>query len=152
MNWFKKAQFTEENTQNIDVPIINIQPFEPIVQEAVNELYQENSNFFKGINKINIDTSYSQFGSVESVNPADININFNKIKSEIVSQIGNFDIYNPQHLKFLKDAIKRVIIHEKAHVQDAFQVQEMSQDRILGGEDLFPGGENVAQQAENNYF
>ena len=55
MNWYKKAQFTEENTQNIDVPLITVQPYEPVVQEAVDELYNENPRFFVGVNKINIE-------------------------------------------------------------------------------------------------
>ena len=151
MNWYKKSQFTAENTQNIDVPLITVQPYEPIVQEAVDELYNEDPRFFVGVSQINIDMSYGQFGSVESRNPADININMNKIKSEISSQIGQFDENKPEHRNVLKDAIKRTIIHEKAHVSDASAAQSRS-EIPLTGEELFPEGETAAQRAESQYF
>jgi len=149
MNWYKKSQFTSENIQNVEIPIITVQPYEPIVQEVVQELYNEQPQFFIGVNKINVDMGYGQFGSVESINPADININFNRIKSEVSSQIKeNLDLNNFEHIRFLKDAVRKIIIHEKAHVQDALKTQESSKIP-LSGEELFPGGESVAQRAEN---
>lgn len=151
MNWYKFSQFTEENTQNIDVPLITVQPYEPVVQEAVDELYNENPRFFVGVNKINIDMGFGQFGSVESLNPADININMNKIKSEVAMQAGQIDENNPESRQALKEAIKRTIIHEKAHVQDASGAQFQSENQ-LSGQELFPGGESSAQRAETQYF
>ena len=146
MHWYKKSQFNEENTQNIDTPTIMVQPYEPIIQEVVNEMSLENPLFFKGINKINVDMGYGQFGSVGSENPADININIDKIKNTIGQDI---DLNDPQYKNVVKDAIRTVIIHEKAHVSDASKAQEGS-DVPLSGEELFPGGENVAEQAEKN--
>ena len=151
MNWYKKAQFTEENTQNINTPIIMVQPYEPIVQEVVDELYNENPQVFININRINVDMGYGQFGSVVSDNPADININLNNIKNEVSSKIiTSFDINNEKHKMILKNEIKRIIIHEKEHVQDAFKAQEGSEDP-LEGQELFPGGEGVAERAEQQY-
>ena len=153
MNWYKKAQFTSENTQNIDIPIITIQPFEPLVQEAVDELQEEDPSFFKGINKINLDVSYSQFGSVKSDNPADININFNNIKSTVSSQLGGaFDYNNFYHKEVLKDAIKRTIIHEKGHVEDASKTHFERPEEGLAGEQLFPGEESAAEQYTQRHF
>lgn len=151
MNWYKKAQFTEENTQNIETPLIMVQPYEPLVQEAVDELNSENPNFFKGVNKVNIDMGSGQYGSVSSENPSDININLDNIKSQLESDLqGQFDINNPAHKQHLLNLVKEVIVHEKAHVSDALQTQELS-DTALSGEELFPGGENVAEQATRQY-
>lgn len=147
----KNAQFSPENSKEISSPTISIEPYEPLIQEAVNEMKASNPNFFIGVNKINIDMGYGQFGSVSSKNPADININFNRIKNEITSQIGgSFDDKNPAHIQTLKDAIKRVIVHEKAHVQDASQ--SFQKDPSQFAKNPFPGGESVADMAENTYF
>lgn len=146
-NWYKLAQYTSDNTQGIDTPLIMVQPYEPLVQEAVDELQSESPNIFIGVNKINLDMGYGQFGSVSSDNPADINININNIKSEVSNQLGSpFDPNNEQHKKVMKDSIKRVIVHEKAHVSD------YDQDSHLSGGNPFPGGEGVAEQAERNYI
>lgn len=148
MNWFKKiSQLTEENTQNIDSPLIMVEPYEPIIQEVVNEITNQNSSFFQGVNKINVDMGYGQYGSVSSENPADININFNKIKNEVVAQLGSpFDPNSPQHVQALKDSIKEVIIHEKSHVQD------YDYEGHIEGKDPFPGGESVADMAVQTYL
>lgn len=151
MNWYKIAQFTPENTQNVISPIVNVQP-EPIVQQIVDELKSEDPRFFVGINKLNLDMGYGQLGSVSSNNPADINLNFGKIKSEISSQLGeSFNNNNPSHISALKDAIRRILIHERAHVLDAAQAQEGAKNPLSGNE-LFPGGEGVAETAERSYF
>jgi len=151
MSWYKKAQFNEENTQNIDTPLIMVQPYEPLVQEAIDELYQQNPNFFKGVNKVNIDMGFGQFGSVSSTDPSDININIANIRSNVNREFqGQFDINNPEHKKHMLDVIKRVLVHEKAHVSDAIQAQEIS-DISLSGEELFPGGEGVAETAEQKF-
>jgi len=152
MSWYKKSQFTEENTSSVQVPTINVQPYEPIVQQVVEEIKEQNPSFFVGINQINVDPGHSQFGSVSSTNPADININFNRIKDDFRHQMGvPFNPYNAYHLQIFKDSIKRVIVHEKAHVSDAAQAQQGSENP-LSGEELFPGGENVAEQEEKKYF
>ncbi|MCF7796057.1 hypothetical protein K9M42_03105 [Patescibacteria group bacterium] len=152
MNWYKKSQFVQDDLQNINTPNIIVQPYEPLIQEVVEEIRVKNANFFQGVNQINIDTGFGQFGSVESINPADININLNKIKSEVINQLnGNFDENNPEHRQVLKNKIEEVIVHEKRHVQDASEAQEKS-DKPLQGQDLFPGGEAVAEQAVEQYF
>ena len=110
-NWYKKAQFTQENTQNVDVPIIMVQPFEPLVQEAVDELQEESPSFFRGINKINLDISYGQFGSVASDNPADININFDNIKFNISNQLGGS--FDPNNSNDLREKILYYLEHEE---------------------------------------
>jgi len=147
----KTAQFTEENIQQVGTPNVTVQPYEPIIQEVVNEMQQSNPTFFNNVNKINVDMSYGQYGSVESTNPADININLDRIRSEVAAQSPiDLDINNPEHRESFKDAIARVIVHEKAHVDDAMQAQEAS-PTPLGGADLFPGGEGVADRAEQMY-
>ena len=152
MSWYKKSQFTEENTSSVQVPTINVQPYEPIVQQVVEEIKEQNPSFFVGVNQINVDPGHSQFGSVSSTNPADININFNRIKDDFRYQMGvPFNPYNAYHLQIFKDNIKRVIVHEKAHVSDAAQAQQGSENP-LSGEELFPGGETVAEQEERKYF
>jgi hypothetical protein len=142
MNWYCFAQFTDLNTTRVDVPLITVQPYEPIIQEAVDELMQVNPRLFVGVNQINVDMGWGQFGSVSSTDPADININLGKIKSEVASQVGpNFDESNFEHVAVLKRAIKRVIIHERGHVAD-YNPEQHGQ-----GGDPFPGGEAVAEQA-----
>lgn len=152
MNWYKKSQFGQEDLQNINNPNIIVQPYEPLIQEVVEEIRTKNANFFQGVNQINIDTGFGQFGSVGSTDPTDININLNKIRSEVMTQLnGNFDENNPEHRQVLKEKIEEVIVHEKGHVQDAAEVQEKS-DEPLQGQDLFPGGEPVAERAVEQYF
>jgi hypothetical protein len=148
--WYKKAQFSPENTQNINSPLVVVEPYEPVVQEAVDELTAQNPNFFSGVNKIKIDMGYGQFGSVQSDNPADININFDRIKQELQNKLGSsFDINNPEHKYYLKDLIKRTIVHEKAHVSDASQAWEKGPQEFL--KNPFPGGEFVAEKSERLY-
>lgn len=145
MNWYKKAQYSEENTQNVGTPSVVVQPYEPLVQEVVDEMSAENPQLFNNVNKINIDMGYGQFGSVKSDNPADININVDNIKNTLSSQLGiNFDPNNPQHQQAIKDEIRRVIIHEAAHVSDYDEQQH------LEGGNPFPGGEGVAEQSERD--
>lgn len=152
MTWYKKSQFTPENTQNIDTPVIMVQPFEPLVQEAVDDMNRKSPNFFQGVNKINVDMGYGQFGSVVSDNPADINININAIRQDVESSLGqSFDANNPEHKDIMINAIQEVLVHEKAHVSDAMTAQEGA-DAPLGGEELFPGGEGVAEQATRQFF
>lgn len=152
MNWYKYSQFTEENMQSANTPMITVYPYEPVIQETVNEIQQENPNFFVGINKINLISTNSALGSVESTNPSDININMNNIKYQLQNQLNQpIEPNNPQHKEALKSAIKEVIVHEKAHVQDAIQAQEKS-DIPLEGKDLFPGGETPAEIATQNLY
>lgn len=143
----KMAQFTDENTLYTQSPTITIQPFEPLVKEVVDELQSTSPGFFRGVNKINIDMGFGQFGSVKSDNPADINLNFNNIKQEVTNQIPvQFDINNPEHKEILKAAIKETIIHERGHIDDAWQAHEKDPEAGIGGADLFPGGERAAER------
>lgn len=145
MNWFKKSQYTEENTQNVGGPSVVVQPYEPLVQQVVDEMSSQNPGIFNSVNKINIDMGYGQFGSVVSDNPADININVYNLKSSLSNQLGiSFDANNPQHTEAMKDQIRRVILHEMAHVSDYDEEQHMQ------GDNPFPGGEGVAEQAERD--
>jgi hypothetical protein len=153
MNWYKKAQFTEENTVNSQSPSIIIEPFEPLVQEATEEIKRDSPNFFQGVNKIKIDLGFGQFGSVSSDNPSDINLNYNKIKNEVMKRIDEaFDINNLNHKDVLKEAIKETIIHEKGHVSDAWTSHSQDPESNLQGADLFPGGETAAENfVRQNY-
>jgi hypothetical protein len=145
-NWEKISQFTEENTVNVESPSIIIEPFEPIVQEIAEEIKISSPNFFKGVNKIKLDMGFGQYGSVSSDNPADINLNFERIKSEVSNKIQSpFDINNPEHKNILKEVIKETILHEKGHVEDALQAHESNPEAGLSGEKLFPGGEQAAE-------
>jgi len=145
MNWYKLAQFTEENIEGTDSPNVVIEPVEPIVQEVVNELKTESPNIFQGVRKIKIDMGYGQFGSVSSEDPSDINLNFNRIKSQLSQEFGtSFDINDPNQKQRLKNMIKETIIHEKGHVSDAWSAHQKTPG--IGGAKLFPGGENVAEQ------
>jgi hypothetical protein len=109
--WYKRSQFTPENTTNLNNPTISVEPYEPIIQEVVNDIKTENPIFFNGVNKIKVDMGYGQLGSVDSTNPGDININIYKIKSDVMAQMSgqNFDINNPQHKQIMKDVVKRTI-------------------------------------------
>lgn len=144
--WKKIGQFSEENTVNTQSPLIVIEPFEPIVSEVCDDIRKSNPNFFKNVNKLKIDMGFGQFGSVSSENPADININFQKIKNEVSNRLGgNFDVNNQEHKNVLKMAIRETILHEKGHVEDAWTANTSSPDKQLGGESLFPGGESAAE-------
>ena len=149
-NWYKKSQFTPENTQNLNNPTISVEPYEPVIQEVVNDIKMEDPTFFNGVNKIKVDMGYNQLGSVESSNPGDININIYKIKSDVMAHMSgqNFDINNPQHKQIMKDVVKKTIYHEKGHVEDALTVHNKSPEQGIGGKDLFPGGEPAAEQYE----
>ena len=145
MNWYKKAQSTEENIEGTDTPNVIIEPVEPLVQEAVNELKSHNPNFFKGVRKIKIDLGQGQFGSVSSEYPSDINLNFNRIKSQLSQEFGkSFDPNDPIQKQRVKDMIKETIVHEQGHVSDAWRAHEKTPG--VGGAKLFPGGESVAEQ------
>jgi hypothetical protein len=148
--WFKKSQFTPENSGNLNTPTISIEPYEPIIQDVVNDIKIENPTFFTGVNKIKVDMGYGQLGSVESTNPGDININIYKIRSDVMAQMQgqNFDINNPEHKNIMKDVVKRTIYHEKGHVEDALNVHNKNPEMGIGGAELFPGGEPVAEQYE----
>ena len=144
--WKKLSQFTEENTTNTDSPSIIIEPFEPLVQEAVDDIKVSDPNFFRGVNKIKIDMGFGQFGSVSSENPADININIERIKNEFQNRTNqSFDYNNIEHKNILKECIKETIFHEKGHTEDAWQAHSADPSAGLAGENLFPGGEQAAE-------
>ncbi len=148
-NWYKKAQFTEENTPNVNSPTIIIEPFESIVQDACDEIVFNDSTFFQGVNKITLESDPA-FGHVSSKNPADINIDYYKVKNSVEGDLGHIiNPDDPQDLEVLKEAIKDVIVHERAHVTDASQQWGKSPENFATNP--FPGGEGVAEQAERTF-
>jgi len=141
MNWYKNAQ---ENSQNIGTPNISVQPFEPLVIEAVNELQSEQPGLLNDVTDINIDLGYGQFGSVTNVSPNTINLNMNKIKEQAAQQTGQqISGSDPRDANILKFYIKQVLQHELAHLGDLGASTDPSNP--------FPGGESVAERAQENW-
>jgi hypothetical protein len=143
MNWYKTAQ-VEQTEMNIGTPNINVQPYEPLVVEAVNELRVNRPDMFNDVTDIILDLGYGQFGSVTNVSPNTITLNMNNIKEEAArgsnQQISGSD---PNDANILKSYIKQTLIHELAHLGD------------LGGStdpsNPFPGGESVADRAQEQW-
>lgn len=125
MNWFFKQSnlpfdnIDQQNNTNLGSPNVSIIPMEPLILEVVNEIKSQNPGFFNNVTNINVDTSGSQFGSVNNRSPNTININYSNIKNEVKRQLGgNLNENDPNYKIALKDAIKRTIFHENAHVND----------------------------------
>jgi len=143
-NWFKKSQLVTETEQSehfLDSPNINVRPYEPIIQESVQELQQENPSILNNVTDINVDLGYGQYGSVISSSPNTININMSKLKDEINRQLGR--PYSPQDeetKQLLKHLVKQIILHEREHVHD-FNPE-------VGD---FPGGEAPAERAQEEW-
>jgi len=150
MNWYhrlKLAQFTAENTVNVENSSIQVTPYDPIVDEVKNRILEKDPQFGRGINTVNIVGAGPGFGNVESTNPADINIRLEAIKSEVARQMGlPANTQDPNYAEALKRAIEVVFYHEKGHVTDALRAQEGSPDDQLSGQSLFPGGEPFAER------
>jgi hypothetical protein len=143
MNWYKISQIvnqTEQSQHLVGTPLINIRPFEPIIQQAVNELQSEQPGIFKNVSDINVDLGYSQFGSVSSKSPNSININMNHIKNEARKQLGHAPSNNEQDKAVLIHLIKQTLVHERSHVYDFNQ--ETGQ---------FEHGEMPAERAQEDW-
>jgi hypothetical protein len=113
----------------VNSPNIVIQPTEPVIQKAVNLLKKMDPNYFVGINQINLNSSTSNFGFVESgegKDPTVVNVNLNRIKQHAGSEA------TPELIA--ETAI--TIAHECAHTKS------------FSGEQGFVGGESVAEQEE----
>jgi len=143
MNWYKIAQ-SDQSEHLMGTPQINIQPHEPLILEAVNELQAAQPGILDNVTDINIDIGYGQFGSVTNVSPNTININMNRIKEEAAQQTGKqISISDPEDTKILKHFIKQTIIHELGHIHDIGKSTDPSNP--------FPGGESVAERAQDEW-
>ena len=98
MNWYKKAQFNNEYIQETEVhtqsPNIVVYPYEPAIQEAVDQLKIENPNIFIGVNKIILDSKQSALGYVSNIEQNEqrydynnIHLNIDEIRNQIQQQI-----------------------------------------------------------------
>lgn len=113
----------------LDGPNIKIEPMEGLVQKAVELLKQKDSNYFKGVRSIVLNTAGGAFGNVESgpdKDPAVINLNFSRIKQDVLSKGGSEDD--------VVRAVAEIIAHEKGHVAS------------FKPEQGFVGGESPAEQ------
>lgn len=143
MNWYKISQIvtqTEQSMHNVGTPNISIRPFEPLIQQAVNELQSEQPRIFANISDINVDLGYSQFGSVSSSSPNSINLNMNHIRDEARKQLGHPPGNNDQDKAVLIHLIKQILVHERSHVYDFNQ--ETGQ---------FEHGEMPAERAQEDW-
>lgn len=149
----KISQFNPDVVdQGFTTPDIVVSPSEPIVQEVINEMRSENSSFFDTVSEVRVDSTGGGYGFVKSDEPNVININWPAIQNEFATQSqGRFDPNNESHKSAIKSMIREVIVHEKAHVDDAVGAQS-SADDLLAGSELFPGGESVAEQSTREYL
>lgn len=127
----KQASDTDLNS-----PTVSIEPVNTLVQKAVELLKKTDPQFFVGVRKIVVSSS-SAYGHVESgpnKDPAVINVNLNRIQSEIKNKNQGADN------KILEDHIVRsiaeVIAHEKGHIKSYKE------------ESGFQGGEAPAEAEE----
>ena len=143
MNWYKTTQ-TEQTEPNIGTPNVSVQPYEPLVIEAVNELKNGQPDMFNNVTNINIDLGYGQFGSVTNVSPNTITLNMNNIKEEAAKQTGQqISGSDPRDADILKFYIKQTISHELAHLGDLGSSTDPSNP--------FPGGESIADRAQEQF-
>lgn len=113
----------------LESPNVRIEPMESVVQKAVELLKQKDPNYFKGVRSIVLNTSGSSYGHVESgpnKDPAIINLNFARIKQEVLANGGSDED--------IVRAVAEIIAHEKGHVAS------------YKPEQGFVGGENPAEQ------
>ena len=140
----RKIAQTEQTELNMGSPKINIQPYESLVDEAVNELQREQPGMLNDVTDINIDLGYGQFGSVTNVSPNTITLNMNNIKEEAAKQTGQpISGSDPSDANILKFYIKQTIVHEHAHLGNMWDSDDPSNP--------FPGGESVADRAQNEW-
>ena len=147
MNWYKISQLvteTEQSEHYLGGPTVNIRPYEPIIQEAVNELGNESPGIFDNITDINVDFGYGQFGSVGSQSPNSINLNIEKLKSEVTTALGrSFSAQDQESINMIKHFVKQTIMHEIGHVLD----EEIDET----GNISFPGGEQVVEKMQQDW-
>ena len=113
----------------LDSPNVRIEPMESVVQKAVDLLKQKDPNYFKGVRSVVLNASGSSYGHVESgpdKDPSIINLNFARIKQEVMSKGGSKED--------IVRAVAEIIAHEKGHVAS------------YKPEQGFVGGENPAEQ------
>ena len=144
MNWYKTAQENNQEISNIGTPEININPLDPLIAEAVNELKSGQPDMFNDVTDINVDIGYGQFGSVTNVSPNTITLNMNNIKEKASKETGQqISGSDPRDADILKFYIKQILVHELSHIHD------------LGGSsdpsNPFPGGESVADRAQEQF-
>ena len=131
----------EQTEHYLGGPTVNIRPYEPIIQEAINELQSESPGILNNVTDINVDLGYGQFGSVSSDSPSSINLNMLKLKDGVKENTGQtFSPYNKRDINLLKFFVKQTIIHETSHISD-FDPETQS----------FPGGEGVAQRTQEEW-
>jgi len=144
MNWYKIAQIAqiEQQTEsNLGGPSINIYPYDPILKETIDELQRESPGFFDNITDVVVDVGFGQFGSVSSLSPNTIYINLNKAKDQLNQTPNLPQSGSVEYKEALKNTIKEILIHERAHVLD-----------YDAKTNTFPGGEMPAEQATRQYF
>ena len=148
MNWYKLSQLvnqTDQSESNIDVPNVNIRPYELLIYEAAEQLQRESPGILNNVTDINVDMGYGQFGSVISHSPNSVNINMGRIKEQARAHLGtDVDPTSPQAKEALLFAIKQTLVHEVGHIAD----EEIDES----GNVLFPGGEHAAEKFVNDYF
>jgi hypothetical protein len=149
MNWYKTAQIEQTET-NIGMPNVNVQPYEPLVIEAISELQSEQPGTLDDVTDITIDTGYGQFGSVTNVSPNTITLNMNKIKEEASRESGQqISGSDPSDANILKFYIKQTIMHELGHIE-SYKSTDPTNQWLPGGE--FEGGESPAEKRQKEFI
>jgi|19_taG_2_1085344.scaffolds.fasta_scaffold00983_7 hypothetical protein len=146
----KTAQ-VEQTESNIGMPNINVQPYEPLVIEAISELLQsERPGILDDVTDINIDLGYGQFGSVTNVSPNTITLNMNNIKEEAARKSGRqISGSDPRDANILKFYIKQTIMHELGHIE-SYKSTDPTNPWSPGGE--FEGGESPAEKRQKEFI
>ena len=115
-----KILFCQTIDPQVDSPNIVIEPVEPLLQKAVDELKKLDSNYFKGVRKIVVKDE-SVYGHVESgpgKDPTIIYLNLPRIKREITQQAKSSNPNAPSNI--IDDAIVKAladtIAHERGHI------------------------------------
>lgn len=135
--FYKCAQ--EQIDPQVNSPNVLIEPYDSVVQDAVNKLMSTDANYFKGISKIEVKTlPVGVAGQVSSEDPTVVSIDAQDIKNIIQGSHGNPDdpdVVN-QVAALITKEIANTIHHERAHVYTWHPEQG------------FVGGEAPAERAE----
>jgi hypothetical protein len=115
-----KILFAQNIDPQVDSPNIIIEPVEPLLQKAVDQLKKLDPNYFKGVRKIVVKDE-SVYGHVESgpgKDPTIIYLNLPRIKREITQQAKSANPNAPNNV--IDDAIVKAladtIAHERGHI------------------------------------
>lgn len=111
--------------QELESPNIKIEPQESLIQKAVEEIKKIDPNYFKGVRSI-VSGTMSGYGEVRSgpdKDPAVINLNFQRIKTEVNNSIKQQSPNASQEdidkaiVKAIVNSIIEVVAHEKGHIR-----------------------------------